>query len=274
MSDNLMSAIVLPAGRSTQPSISLVPVVRVTSAQSVAHQLLEMLRRGELRPGDQLPPEKELIETLAVGRSTVREALQILATLNIVQPAVGQGTFVRNPDAADLFRPDVVGKLIDDAATLELLEARAMIEPPCVRLAAIRGTRAALDDVERTIAEHERARRSGEPVSVFGGRFHLALAQAAGNRVAVTFMSSILGILAERARWIDGQPDEQRREIAEHRAILARVRAGDADEASRLMQQHIVSWAESYVSAAPARGESPLTDMRSRGGKRRGDLST
>lgn len=76
--------------------LDLLPVVRTTTAQTVASRLLDMIRQGAWRPGDQLPPEKELMEKLAVGRSTVREALQILATLNVVQAAPGHGTFVKD----------------------------------------------------------------------------------------------------------------------------------------------------------------------------------
>src|SRR5262245_37165894 len=74
--------------------MEFVKINKTTSAQQVAEQLLGMIRRGAWKPGDRLPPERELIERLDVGRSTVREALQILATLNIVQSSPGQGTFI------------------------------------------------------------------------------------------------------------------------------------------------------------------------------------
>jgi DNA-binding FadR family transcriptional regulator len=238
----------------------LVPVVKVTSAQSVARQLLDMIRRGVWKAGDQLPTEKELIEQLAVGRSTIREALQILSTLNVVQAAPGQGTFIKAPSASEVFRPEIVGVLIGNIATLQLLEAREMIEPQCVRLAAIRATIVDLDAVERAIDEHEAAHCAGQPVSAMGGRFHIKLAEASRNPVAVTFMSSILGILAERARWIDAIAMQQRRELDEHREILEVVRSRDPDRAAEMMRRHIVSWAESYVSEGLPLGTSLLTE--------------
>jgi GntR family transcriptional regulator, transcriptional repressor for pyruvate dehydrogenase complex len=238
----------------------LTPVVKVTSAQSVAHQLIEMIRRGVWKAGDQLPTEKELIEELSVGRSTIREALQILATLNVVQASPGQGTFIKTPTASEMFRPEIVGVLIGDTATLQLLEAREMIEPQCVRLAAIRGTIADLDAVARAIDEHEAAHRAGQPVSTLGGRFHIRLAESSRNDVSVTFMSSILGLLAHRARWIDSSATQQKREIDEHREILEVVRARDPDRASEMMRRHIVSWAGIYVSEGLPGGNSLLTE--------------
>ena len=69
--------------------MELVPVIKTTSAQSAARQILDMIRHGVWKSGDQLPTEKDMIEKLSVGRSTIREALQILATVNVVQATPG-----------------------------------------------------------------------------------------------------------------------------------------------------------------------------------------
>ena len=72
-------------------------MVKITTAQAVARKLLDMIRGGALKPGDQLPTEKELIERLGVGQSTIREALQILSTINVIEATAGAGTFVKAP---------------------------------------------------------------------------------------------------------------------------------------------------------------------------------
>jgi DNA-binding FadR family transcriptional regulator len=93
-----------------------------------------------------------------------------------------------------------------------------------------------------------------------GGRFHIRLAEASHNPVAVSFMSSILGILTERGRWIDAIATQQRREIDEHREILEIVRSRDPDHAAETMRRHIVSWAASYVSEGLPLGTSLLVE--------------
>jgi GntR family transcriptional regulator, transcriptional repressor for pyruvate dehydrogenase complex len=238
--------------------MDLVPVVRSTTAQTVARQILDMIRRGAWKPGDQLPPEKELMERLAVGRSTVREAYQILATLNIVQAAPGQGTFIKEPKASDVLRADVMGYLIGNPMALELLEAREMIEPNLVRLAAIRGTEADFDRIEALLDEHERASREGRPVSEYAARFHLMIAEAAHNRVAVIFMTSILELLMNRGRKFDDIPDYQQRELAEHRELLRLVRSRDADRAAEFLLRHIVDSATTYDREGVTDGKSLL----------------
>lgn len=226
--------------------MDLAPLVRITAAQHVAQRMLDMIREGALKPGDQLPTEKELTERLAVGRSTIREGLQILSTLNVVQTTAGHGTFVKAPTTSDIFRPELVGFLIGNSAALELLEAREMIEPPCVRLAAIRATEGDLDAVERTLDQHEKANAKGLPVGEFGARFHIQLAEASGNMVAATFMRSIVELLVQRGRRIDHIPHYRRLELEQHRAIFDIVKAREPDRAAEAMLRHIVESAETY----------------------------
>lgn len=233
------------------PALTLVPVTRVTSAQSVAQQILALIRSGNWSAGDKLPTEKELCEQLAVGRSTVREALQILATLNVVEPLAGQGTFVKSPTSAEVLRADLIGFLIGNTVALELLEARAMIEPNLARMACLRGTDADFARIEALLADHAAAHERGLPVSYHAARFHVLLAEAAHNRVAVTFMTSILELLTQRGRRVDHLDDYSAREIAEHRAIFEAIRARDAERAEEMLRTHIVESATTYDLEAP-----------------------
>lgn len=230
---------------------ALVPLARSTTAQAVARRILELIRCGTFVAGDRLPTEKELCERLAVGRSTVREALQILATLNVVQPLPGQGTFVKAPTAADVLRADLIGFLIGRPDALELLEAREMIEPVVARLASLRGTAEDFARIDTLLDAHAAAYAAGRPVSEYAARFHVLLAEAAHNKVAVIFMTSILELLMQRGRRFDHIPDFQAREIAEHRALLAVVRAGDSDRAAEAMRAHIVDSATTFDRELP-----------------------
>lgn len=226
--------------------MTLHPVVRLTSAQTAANQLLGMIRSGTWRVGDALPSEKELTESLGVGRSTVREALQNSAALNVVELSAGHRTIVKSPTAAELFRTDVIGLLIKDTLAEEMLEARVMIEPDCVGLAAERATEEDLARIDRLLAEHEAQHEQDRPVSEYGARFHILLAEASHNRVAASFMSSILHIMKERGRRIDTIPNARRKEIDDHRAIFELVRARRAADASAAMRAHILEWSNTY----------------------------
>lgn len=219
----------------------------------MTRQLLDLLRQGEWPPGSQLPTEKELTERLGVGRSTVREALQVLATLSVVQPVPGQGTFVRRPELAEVLRPELVGFLLSNESSMALLEAREMIEPALIRLACLRATEDDLTNIEALLDEHASELEAGRSVSGHAARFHVVLAAAGHNPVAASFMAGILELLTARGRQLDGMPDYLSNELAEHRALLAAVRARDPDHAADLLLRHIVESAITYDRAATGR---------------------
>jgi GntR family transcriptional regulator, transcriptional repressor for pyruvate dehydrogenase complex len=226
--------------------LGLVPVERRTAAQSVAEQILAMIRRGAFKPGDQLPPERELMEKLSVGRSSIREAMQILATLNVVSSHPGSGTYVRQPTTDDVLRPDVVGLLISNAAAMELLEARQMIEPSFIRLACLRATIEDIDRIDELLDRHQEALNAGRSVNEYAARFHVLLAAAAHNHVAVSFMESIIGLLMARGRRTDRIPGYAQIEIDEHREILGLVRLRDGDRAEAAIRAHVLGSAATY----------------------------
>jgi GntR family transcriptional repressor for pyruvate dehydrogenase complex len=131
-----------------------------------------------------------------------------------------------------------------------------MIEPQCVRLAAIRGTEADFDRVEQLLDAHDAAYRKGRSVNQFRAKFHVMLAEASHNKVAVSFMTSILGILMQRGQQVDHIPDYQERAIKEHREILAVVRAREPDRAADMMFRHIVESAMTYGTGDLADNEA------------------
>lgn len=227
-------------------NVKLRLVRRPLASQLVAEQILEHVRSGTLRPGDQLPTEKELMRQLGVGRSSVREGLQVLATLNLIDSRPGAGTFIRAPSSGDELQLDVLGALMSNAHALELLEARQMIEPAALRLACIRATDADLDRLDALLNEHALRLKRGEPVHEHAARFHVLLAEMSHNHIAAQFMQSIMGLLSARGRHIDRAPESAREEIVEHRRIARLVRARDPAAASAAITTHILHSARIY----------------------------
>jgi DNA-binding FadR family transcriptional regulator len=212
----------------------------------VAEQILDQIRMGAISPGDQLPTEKELMHQLGVGRSSVREGLQILATLNLIESRPGVGAFLRVLKPGDHIRLDLFGPLMSNTDAFGLLEARQMIEPSAVRLACTRATEADFARVEALLDEHMHLLRSGQPAHECAAKFHVLLAECSHNQIAANFMSSIMGLLMARGRKIDRIPGYAEREIEEHRVLLGLVRARDPEAASAAMAAHIVASAQTY----------------------------
>ncbi len=226
--------------------MQLKPVRRVSISKSVANQLLDMIREGSLLPGDQIPPERELVERLAVGRSSVREALQILSTLNVIHVTPGSGAVVKELQPSDVFRADLIGVLIGKSMAAELLEAREMLEPSSARLACLRGTQADFAKIEDLLMKHERALTTGEPINEHAAEFHVLVARAARNRDVISFMESILEILKQGGRKVSRIPNFARQELEEHREIFEILKRRDEDLAYKLMRQHIIKASATY----------------------------
>src|SRR5438552_3966331 len=118
------------------PALTVIePIRRDRLYQGIVQQIEGLLERGELKPGDQLPPERQLAEQFQVSRASVREALRSLELLGIVETHAGGGTFVRHAQPDDLARP--LHSLIARGHTLtDVIDVRGLIEPAVAERAA------------------------------------------------------------------------------------------------------------------------------------------
>ena len=135
-----------------------------TLGEKTAQNLLEMIQQKEYAPGDKLPTEAELVETLGVGRNTVREALRILMSRNIVTIRQGSGTFISEKNGV---ADDPLGFfMMDDRRQLteDLIQARLILEPALAALAAQNGSEEEIKDLERILEELEKLIRDKKTI--------------------------------------------------------------------------------------------------------------
>jgi GntR family transcriptional repressor for pyruvate dehydrogenase complex len=219
--------------------MELIPVERNTLVQSVVDQILGLIKNGSLAPGNRLPSERELMKRLAVGRSTIREALRSLEMMNLVELRPGQGSFVKDLGVQTVIRPALMAILLDRSVTVDLLEVRKLIEPATVELAAHRATDEELGTLHAILDRCRAAHTAGQPTAELSAQFHLAIAQCAHNGVLVMFMESILGLLTERGSKLEHILGYTEWELVSHQKIADALRARDAHLARRLMSQHL-----------------------------------
>ncbi|GAA1855434.1 FadR/GntR family transcriptional regulator [Microbacterium koreense] len=199
-----------------------------------------MIETGELKPGDRLPPERELGEVLGVSRNSLREAVKSLEAIRVLDVRRGDGTYVTSLDPKVLLEGiSFVVDIHDDATLIEMFSVRRMLEAAAARVAAGCASEELLGSLE-SIVERSRATQTVDDLVELDTVFHRELASAAGNR----YLSGILETLSSstvRARVWRGlsQTGAVDRTIAEHSAIIAAVRGGDAELAGALMTAHI-----------------------------------
>lgn len=202
-------------------------------AETVAQQLLEAVRDKE--PGTQLPSERQLVQQLRVGRSTVREALKGLAMIGVVEIRHGQGVFVAEHQSTV---PGVIG--VASAEAGKLREARDIIEPQIAKLAAQRRTDADLEAMEGVLAAHRQALEKGTGPILEASRFHLLLAEAAGNPALTAVVQPFFRLMIEKGpKLYELESGYAEWELAQHTAIFEAVREGDGELAERRLAEHV-----------------------------------
>jgi DNA-binding FadR family transcriptional regulator len=227
-----------PSSKPVASPLSLTPLPpRPKLAATAAEQILGEIRRRGLAPGTRVPSERELMAGLGVGRSTVREALNGLAMLGVIEIRHGQGAFVAQvPQAATA--PEITAALAK-GVTRDLLEARRPVETEIARLAALRRTEADLGEIESVLERHRKTLAGGRLAAKWSVRFHVELAEAAHNEVLAGFVASIANLLAERGPALEKLPDYREWELREHTGLYEAVKQGDPDLAAERMAAHL-----------------------------------
>ena len=206
----------------------------------VADSIRENIEKGTWPPGTKLPSVEKLAKQFQVGRSSIREALMALQAAGLVQVRHGGGTFVREPDETSRQPP-----LVTDAGRLaQWLEFRLILETESARLAAQRRTAAHIGQLRAVLDEMEREQDEAA-LELADRRFHLLIAQASGNswiRHALENVFASMGSAMRESRrlWLFGERAETARLLEEHRTILERIEAADADGAAKTMEGHLV----------------------------------
>lgn len=210
--------------------------------EQVAEQLLGQIGARRLKPGDVLPPERELTESFGVGRSSIREALRMLESQGVIS-AVNGGSFVVAEAANPLNSSLRLMFTLDDRTGIhDLFELRRILEVEAAALAAARHGPGHLDEMEAAIEE------MAASLSDTGGdrfieadlRFHLAVAEATGNRLVLHSMHAVRDVVRRALLTVFVIPQSPESAVVEHRAIRAAIASGDPSRARQEMTNHLV----------------------------------
>ncbi len=218
--------------------------------ERLADQIIQLILDEGLGQGDRLPNEAVLVERLGAGRSSVREAVKLLQSRNIVRVRQGSGTYVAsNPGVVD----DPLGfTFIDDKRHLahDLLEVRFMIEPETARMAAEHATETQIARITELCDESERLAEAGKDYSEVDTEFHNAVAQASGNLVVPRLMPVLK---ASVPLFIDVTGRQLVAEtIRTHRGVADAIAAHDGTAAHDAMYLHLVYNRNAIAQAARA----------------------
>lgn len=214
-------------------------VVRRNKVYEEVARQIERLILTKLHPGDKLPSERELAETLRVSRSSIRDAIRSLELMGLVEPRQGTGTIVRDASSASAPSPFADALKRRRELVSELLDFRRMLEPPLAERAATHASADDVSEMEDILRRQEEKQRRGQPAVAEDAEFHYSIALASANSVVLKVIDILMDLLRdtrERSLQVEGRAQKS---LAGHRRILAAIKRRDAEAARDAMRRHI-----------------------------------
>lgn len=211
------------------------------TSEEVARRLRDMIHRGILRPGERLPPERDLAKQLGVSRPTLRAGIQALTAVGVLHSKQGAGNFVSEAGKSPTLDPHPLKLLasLNGFTADEMFETRMAIEMVIAGLAAERATGEELAAMSEAIADMFASLELPAEYLVHDMRFHQIVAAASGNRILTALMNMLGKILIETRRKTVHRALDLKESTEFHRLIYRCIRDHDPDAASRAMRAHL-----------------------------------
>jgi len=225
--------------QNTNTEINFGTLQKDALSEKIVERLLSLIREKQLRPGDRLPPERELAPVMGVSRPSLREALRALSVMKVIENRQGSGTYVTS------LKPELFVNHLDfiftvnDATFLDLFEARKIVEVGLVSLAAQNISDEQLADLEECLKRSNASVEDPETFLQTDLELHGRIIEAAQNRTLALFMNSINQINVASRRRTSELPEVRRQTLKNHRAIITALKARDSERAAQAMRDHL-----------------------------------
>jgi GntR family transcriptional regulator, transcriptional repressor for pyruvate dehydrogenase complex len=225
------------------------------ASDHVADEIQRFIQRRSLQPNDRLGTEAELAEAFGVSRPTLREALRLLASRNLVRAMKGPGGGIFVDSTAE----GGMGRSVSDSIAMmlelnsisieELVDARVLLEAPLARLAAERAHEETTLALRKSVTDAERNVENPAVQQVCNEAFHRTIAHAANNTIIQAVTEWAFEVLEPRLRGFLAPVMDQKAVVAQHRGILRAIERGDGGRAEKLMREHLLYLRELVVMA-------------------------
>jgi GntR family transcriptional regulator, transcriptional repressor for pyruvate dehydrogenase complex len=211
--------------------------------EEIVEQIRQLIKDGELNPGDRLLSERELCERLQVSRASVREALSALEIMGLIEVKPGEGTYIRQTSIDSIIGPMALILSMEKDTIMELLEVRKVLEVEAAGLAAERATEEQIDEMGEALEEMTRDLNAGRLGEEADHKLHYAIYQATHNSVLLRLMNTVSDSMEQNIRTnrqrlyeIPGNPEKL---LSEHTGICHAIAARDAQQARLCMYEHL-----------------------------------
>ena len=220
-------------------SLAVRQVRKTKVYHEIVDQIKDLITEGRIKPGDRLPPERELAELFKASRNSVRDAIRVLEQMGLIESRQGDGTYVRTLSPEELAEPLALCLLQSRTQMGELWEVRRVLEPALAESAAARITEEELAELEAVLDAQRQKVEAGFIGLEEDAAFHQGIAEAARNAVMLRVMDTLVDLLRQSRERSLQQRDRPHYSHAGHVRILAALRRRDAVAARAEMLQHL-----------------------------------
>ncbi len=221
------------------------PIERRGLGQQVVSRILELVRTGNLRPGDRLPPERELIEIFRISRPSLRESLRALSVLGVVEPRHGGGAYVTDLEARTLLAPLDFFLSLSQSNLEDAFEGRRVVEVEIARKAAANARARDVAELKAMIGAHAAVLDDPIGFRILDSRFHEKLSLIAGNAVLQRVAYGLYNLGLDIRRRATEEPGLIVQSTADHTRIVDAISRGETHGAAEAMTAHLAHIEES-----------------------------
>jgi GntR family transcriptional regulator, transcriptional repressor for pyruvate dehydrogenase complex len=215
------------------------PIAKTSISDEIVDQILSLIAKGELRPGQRLPSERELCKNFGAGRSSLREALRCLCIVGVLSARVGEGTSVAI-NGGKFLGNIIKWRIMTERHDIEdLMQVRIALEGVSASRAALKGSEEDIAKLKSLLAKMEAAITDKKRFAALDLEFHIGLATASDNFLIFDLISMIRGQLEMTLSKVLLLPNALPLSLKEHASIVHAIERRDAEAARLAMQHHL-----------------------------------
>ncbi len=223
-------------------------------SDEIVNQIKALISEGRLKPGDKLPPERELIKEFGVSRPSLREALNSLVAMGFLE-IKGKRTFIKSVASESVQNPLFLLIKTDTQKIFDLIEVRKALEAWGAFRAAQRATEEDIKRLGNTLEEMRKAFEHGRSWEKQDADFHLGIAQATHNTIQTHMMSTIYDLLRESMARVFKDRSKVKKLLDHHNRIFSAIKNHSPDKAREKTLEHL-DYVESEVKGSTAQNNS------------------
>ncbi|MCB8814217.1 FadR/GntR family transcriptional regulator [Desulfosporosinus shakirovi] len=220
-------------------------------SEDIINQIMQTINNGELKPGDKLPPEREMSTMFSVSRTVIRDALKTLVGLGIVTIRHGMGAYINEVDGTEDISRLASLLQISRGTIEELFQVREVLESQAVIWCTQKANEQDLKQLEHIVRKGKELGDVEESkFALLDAEFHLKIVEAAGNRVLMRLMINLLDLLGENRARVLMVPGQQRLSVLDHETIVEAMKQRDPKLAQQRMLIHLANVRKAIQSVA------------------------